>query len=85
MFVTHAHDRHFSAIWSYWCISQSCNSTIELNVAFIHSIQLEAKFVEILKKQAIFYKALLRLKKNIDLSLRLVTILSIDYSCAKCT
>ena len=40
----------FSTIWSFWCIIQSRNSTIELKVAFIHSIQLKAKFVEILKK-----------------------------------
>ena len=38
----------FVVIWSYWCFSQSCNSPTEVNVAFIHSLQLEAEFVEIL-------------------------------------
>ena len=38
---------------SYWCISQSCISPIEVNVAFIHNIQLEAEFVEI---RAIYYR-----------------------------
>ena len=45
MFLTHAHN---IVIWSYWCFSQSCNSPTEVNVAFIHSLQLEAEFVEIL-------------------------------------
>ena len=37
----------FSVIWSYWCISEFCNSPIEVNVAFIGSMQLYVEFVEI--------------------------------------
>ena len=49
MFLTHAHDICFPNLPD-WYINQSCYPPIEANVAFIHSIRLEATFVNILYK-----------------------------------
>ena len=44
----------FSEIWSFWCFSQSCNSTIKVNVAFIHSIQIRPNLSRFCRNKSYF-------------------------------